>query len=277
MTPIVLASVSAAVWGIADFSGGKAAQRASPLAVTTVSQVLGLPVLLLCLAVVPGVPRLADIAWGVTAGVAGCLGIILLYRALASGAMVVVAPVTAVTAAVIPVSVGFAVDSALAAASLVGTGCAVVAIGLVSLGPPAAGTVVAPRLIGHALASGAMFGAFFALLGQASEDAGMWSLAAVRLGSVPFAVLLMLGSRTPWRLPGAVMPWVVAAGLLDVGANALYVAAAARGHLSIVAAVASLYPVSTVLLALTVHRERVRPVQISGLALAAAALVLVSV
>lgn len=276
MTPIVLAGISAAVWGIADFSGGKAARQARPLAVTAVSQLLGLPMLLLCLLVVPGVPRLADAIWGTIAGIAGFLGIVLLYRALSSGAMALAAPVTAVTAALIPMAVGVFVDRAPAVGGLAGAGCAVLAIALVSLGPSGGAKVAAPRLFGVALASGAMFGVFFALLGQTSEEAGMWSLAAVRLSSIPLGVALMLRSGTPWRLPRAVLPWVAAAGLLDVAANALYVAAAARGHLSIVAAIASLYPVSTVLLALTVDRERIRAVQLAGLALAAAALVLVS-
>lgn len=276
MTPIVLAGVSAVVWGIADFSGGKAAQRAHPLAITVVSQLLGLPMLLLCLLVVPGVPRLADVAWGALAGVTGFVGIVLLYRALSSGAMTVVAPVTAVTAALIPMAVGLAVDHAPSVLGLVGAGCAVVAIALVSLGPRDPRATAGPRLVGLALLAGAMFGVFFALLGQTSQEAGMWSLAAVRLGSVPLGVALMLRSGTPWRLPGAILPWAAAAGLLDVAANALYIAAATRGHLSIVAAIASLYPASTVLLALTVDRERIRPAQLAGLALAAAALVLVS-
>ena len=70
--------------------------------------------------------------------------------------------------------------------------------------------------------------------------------------------------------------WTSIAGCLDIAANALYVLAAARGVLSIVAPIASLYPVSTVLLALSVDKERVRPVQLAGLGLAATALVLVA-
>lgn len=277
MTPILLAGFSAAVWGIADFSGGKAAQRAHPLAVTVVSQLLGLPMLLLCLLVVPGVPRLADAVWGAVAGLAGFVGIVLLYRALSSGAMAVAAPVTAVTAALIPMAVGLVVDRAPSTPGLVGAGCAVTAIALVSLGPPGGRGAAGPGLVGLALLAGAMFGVFFALLGQTSPESGMWSLAAVRLGALPLGVALMLRSGTPWRLPRAVLPWAVAAGVLDAAANALYIAAATRAHLSIVAAVAALYPASTVLLALTVDRERIRPVQVAGLTLAAAALVLVSI
>lgn len=281
------------MWGIADFSGGKASQRARPLTVTVVSQFLGLPVALLSLALVPGTASVADLIWSAVAGIAGFAGIVLLYRGLASGAMAMVAPVTAVTAAVIPMVVGLATDQPPGALGLAGAASAMIAIALVSLGPRTGRTVVEPRLVGLALASGTMFGIFFALLGQANEQAGMWPVVAARVGSLGFGALLLISSAPSvlgrgtardapsqngsCRLPREILPWTVAAGVLDITANALFVAAAARGNLSIVAAVSSLYPASTVILALTVDRERVRPIQLAGLALAATALVLVSV
>jgi drug/metabolite transporter (DMT)-like permease len=210
----------------------------------------------------------------VAGGVAGFFGIVLLYRALSAGAMAVAAPITAVTAAVVPMVVGLVTDEVPGLPGLAGAGCAVVAIGLVSLGP--AGGRVTKGLIGLALAAGGMFGIFFALLGQAGEESGMWSLAAVRVGSITVGVALMLRTGQSWRLPGKVLPWVAVAGILDTLANAFYVAAAARGNLSVVAPIASLYPASTVLLALFVERERIRAAQLVGLGLAAAALVLAS-
>ncbi|GAA4706248.1 EamA family transporter [Phytohabitans rumicis] len=274
MTPIVLAAVSALVWGTADFSGGKASQRARPLTVTVVSQLLCLPALLVCVLLVPGTPTGADLAWGAGAGLAGFAGIVLLYRALAAGAMAVVAPVTAVTAAVVPIAAGLLTDRTPGAMALGGAGLAVVAIALVSLGPGAGRSAVTARLIGLSLLAGALFGLFFALLGQSSAEAGMWPLAAGRISSILVGVALLLRSRTPALLPRPVLGWAAVAGTLDILANALYLAAAVRGHLSIVAAIAALYPASTVLLALAVDRERLRPVQLAGLGLAATALVL---
>lgn len=274
MLPIVLAAASALIWGTADFSGGKASQRARPLAVTVVSQVLGLPMLALCLAVVPGTPGAADLVWGAIAGVAGLAGIVLLYRGLASGAMAVVAPVTAVTAALIPMVAGLLSDRTPGALALCGAALAVVAIALVSLGPGGSRGVISNRLVGLALGAGALFGVFFAALGQTSPAAGMWPLVGVRVSSIMVGIGFMVAKRTPFRLAPAALAWVLAAGLLDIAANALYLAAAARGHLSVIAAIASLYPASTVLLALAVDRERLRPLQIAGLGLAATALVL---
>jgi drug/metabolite transporter (DMT)-like permease len=272
--PIVLAAASALIWGTADFSGGKASQRGNPLAVTVVSQILSVPILAVCLLLVPGEPRVADLVWGATSGAAGVAGIVLLYRALAGGAMAVVAPVTAVTAAVVPMAVGLLVSRTPGTAALAGAGCAIVAIALVSLGPGGGRGSVTGGLVGLALLAGVLFGLFFALLGQASEQSGMWSLVGVRFASIGVGLAWAAVTRTPLRLSSRVMRWAALAGPLDTTANAFYIAAAARGHLTIVAAVASLYPATTVLLAFLVDREKMRLAQVAGLGLAAAALVL---
>ncbi|MFG1676972.1 hypothetical protein [Micromonospora sp. NPDC049282] len=91
MLPIVLAAVSAIAFGAADFSGGKASRHADPIAVTVVSQLLSLPLLIVLVLVVPGTPSGVDLGWGLLAGVAGAAGVMLLYRALATGVMAVVA------------------------------------------------------------------------------------------------------------------------------------------------------------------------------------------
>jgi uncharacterized membrane protein len=104
-------------------------------------------------------------------------------------------------------------------------------------------------------------------------------VAAAQAGALAIGgVLLARSDRSGPRvaLRGALAGWLVAAGVLDMTANALYLVAVRDGMLSIVAPVAALYPVSTVLLALVLDRERVRPVQVAGLGLAVAALVLVA-
>lgn len=274
MFPILLAATCALVWGTADFSGGKATQRGNALAVTVISQLLGLPVLAISVLLVPGTPSPADLAWGAVAGTAGFVGIVLLYRGLAGGAMAVVAPVTAVTAALVPIAVGLVIDRSPGAFALGGAGCAVVAIALVSVGSTGSRSAVTGSLVGLALSSGAMFGLFFVLLGQASPDAGMWPLLGVRLGSIGLGLLAVARSGTSLRLPPRALAWTAIAGPLDVAANAFYLAAVGRGNLVVIGPIASLYPASTVLLALALDRERLRAVQIAGLGLAAAALVL---
>ncbi|MET8234874.1 EamA family transporter [Micromonospora sp. NPDC005298] len=277
MLPIVLAAVAAIAFGAADFSGGKASRRADPIAVTVVSQLLSVPLLVVLVLLVPGTPTAGDIAWGLVAGVAGAAGVVLLYRALAGGMMAVVAPITAITAAVVPIVAGLFTATFPGAPALTGAGLAVLAIALVSLGEGGSRRAVPTRLVGLALAAGALFGIFFTLLGQADESAGMWPVAALRVSSIAFGLALAAGTGVRLRLGRRVLVWAAVAGLLDSAANALFLAAAGRGHLSIIAAIAALYPASTVLLALAVDRERLRPLQVAGLGFAAGALVLASI
>jgi drug/metabolite transporter (DMT)-like permease len=277
MTSVLFAAWSAVIWGVGDYCGGKATLRGSrALAVTVVSQLLSLPILLGCLLILPGTPRPADLAWAGAAGVAGLFGIVLLYQALSAGAMAVVAPVTAVTAAVVPLGAGLVFERVPGALALTGAGCAVAAIALVSLGPGGHRGVVTRGLVGLALVAGALFGVFFTLLGRVSADAGMWSLVAVRAGSISVGLAVVALTRTSLRLARPSVPWAVVAGPLDVAANAFYIVATFEGHLSVVAPIAALYPASTVLLALLIDKERLRPLQLAGLGLAATALVLVT-
>jgi drug/metabolite transporter (DMT)-like permease len=276
---VVLAAFSALIWGAGDFCGGKATQRARALPVTVVAQLAGLPVVVLGLVLISGTsPRPSDLGWGALAGVAGFVGLVLLYRGLAAGAMAIFAPVTAVTAAVVPLGAGLVLGESPGTLALIGVCCAIIAIGLMSVQVAASGrqAVVTPRLILLALAAGTMFGVFFILLGRAGDNAGMWPVLGVRVGSITLGLLLAARQRVSLRLDRPVLRWTVTAGVFDITANALYLLAAQRGLLSVVAPVAALYPASTVLLAFLVDRERLRPIQLAGLGLAATALVLVA-
>lgn len=277
MVALLLAVGAAAVWGAGDFLGGKASQRSHPLAVAVISQLAGLPVIALCLLVLPGrAPTRMDLGWGLLGGAFGFLGIVLLYRGLASGAMTVVAPITGVTAAALPLVIGLVIDRPPGRLALFGAVLAIVAIALVSAGHRRGRLKVTARLVAVALGAGAMFGLFFTALGQASPGSGMWPLIAVRIGSLALGLAICGWSRMSLRLPATTLRWAVPAGVGDILANAFYLAAAQHGPLSIVAPVAALYPATTVLLAMAVERERVRPVQLAGLGLAASALVLIA-
>lgn len=276
MLSILLAALSAAVWGASDFAGGKAAQTARALSVVVLSQLAGIPVLATCVALVGGEPpTISTLVGGMIAGLAGFGGVVLLYWGLSQGAMAVFAPVSAVTTAVVPLAVGLVVDRTPSALALVGVGCAVVAIGMVSRSGGPTG-VASPRIIALALASGLGFGIFFVLIGRAGEQAGLWPLVGVRTASLAAGLLTVAVLREPLALPPTARVWTLLAGPLDVVANALYVLAAMHGPLALVAPIGALYPVSTVLLAIGVDRERVGPLQLAGLGLAATALALVA-
>jgi drug/metabolite transporter (DMT)-like permease len=279
---VALAVLSGLIWGIGDFAGGKATQRAGALLVVWVSKLVSLPLLAIYLIAmyVPVTP--IGLAWGAMAGVAGLVGLVLFYRALSAGAMTIVAPVTGVTSAAIPVVVGLVWGERPSGARLLGIGCALLAIALVSIAPNPSGRpqVVSWRLIAVALGSGAGFGLFFILLAVANEAAGgsvgLWPIAGSQLSALIIGGLLILMVRPgPWPR-GVGLRFTMVAGPCDMTANALFLLAARTGDLSIVAPLAALYPVTTVILALVIDHERLRGVQIAGLAFAVAALVLVS-
>ena len=282
MLNVGLAVLSGLIWGIGDFAGGKATQRAGALLVVWVSKLVSLPLLAIYL-IAMYVPITAiGLTWGAMAGVAGLVGLVLFYRALSAGAMTIVAPVTGVTSAAIPVVVGLVWGERPSGARLLGIGCALLAIALVSIAPNPSGRpqVVSWRLIAVALGSGAGFGLFFILLAVANEAAGgsvgLWPIAGSQLSALIIGGLLILMVRPgPWPR-GVGLRFTMVAGPCDMTANALFLLAARTGDLSIVAPLAALYPVTTVILALVFDHERLRGVQIAGLAFAVAALVLVS-
>lgn len=245
------------------------------MSVTVFSQLAAVPMIALFLLLVPGRLGVSAVLWGAIAGIAGLFGIALLYQSLAHGAMAVVAPTTAVTAAVVPLIGGLALGERPGFLPIAGAACAIVAIALVSLGGGRGGKT-SPRIFGLALLAGAMFGLFFLLLAGAGEEAGMWPLAAARVAAIPVGLLLLKPVSGSLRLSRRPAMFAVVAGVLDITANGFYLLAAYKGDVSVVAPVASLYPASTVLLALLVNKERLRPIQFAGLGLAAAALVLAS-
>lgn len=282
MLSVALAALSGLIWGVGDFSGGKASQRAAVLPVVWISKLVSLPLLAIYL-IATYVPVTAvGMAWGGLAGIAGVVGLVLFYRALSAGAMTIVAPVTGVTSAAIPVVVGLVAGERPPASRLLGVGCALLAIALVSLAPHPARQrqIVTRRLVLAALGAGTGFALFFILLAVAGKAAGglvgLWPIVGSQLSSlVILALLLMMTRPGPWPRQAA-LRWTIVSGPCDMTANALYLLATRGGDLSIVAPIAALYPVTTVILALIIEHERLRGIQAAGLVFAVVALILVS-
>ncbi|GII74935.1 membrane protein [Sphaerisporangium melleum] len=274
---MLLATMCAAIYGTADFFGGLATRRSRVLAVVVLTQAIGLLLVLPLLPLLPGAPSAGALGWGVAAGLCGGLGVALFYRALASGVMSVVAPTTATTSAALPVLAGLALGERPQALALCGVVVALAAVVLVSREPGAARAgKAALGPIAAALASGLGFGAFFILLKQVPDDAGLWPLAGARLASTVAAGALALATGRGLRPGKGSLPVILAAGVLDMIANVLYLFAAQRGLLVVVAVLASLYPASTLLLARYVLGERLSALQTAGVGLALGAVALIA-
>ncbi|MEU5880921.1 EamA family transporter [Spirillospora sp. NPDC047279] len=288
-----LALSAALAYGVADFLGGAVARRSTALRALLWCVPTGLALVLAGTLLTGGTPDTRSLAWGLGAGLAGGTGLMTFYRALAKGPMSVVAPVSALTASLLPVVVGVLRGERLDTAVMLGVALCLVAIGLVSMeeGRPEAADVQATGLRRHldsgpvmAAVSGACFGIFFILLKEAGDGAGLWPLVAARLGNLlvvvaAFVVLFRLrGGDTGPKVSGRVLiTLALISGALDAGANVLYFLAVRDGLLSLAAVLTSLYPAVTVLMARIAYSERLRTVQQLGLALAAAGVALVTV
>jgi drug/metabolite transporter (DMT)-like permease len=275
---ILLALGCAVVYGASDFLGGLASRKTSVFGVVALSQIIGLAALLALLPWLGGPVDAADLWWGAASGLAGAAGLVIFFRTLARGVMSVIAPVTAVTAAAVPVLVGLLTGDRIGIWSAVGIGLALAAVVLVSAeGGLAALSQARPASLLPALLAGSMFGIFFVLLDRTSDGSGLTPLVTARLASVALVGVIALATRQPLRVTRAALPLVAASGVGDMTANALFLLATQQGgQLAITGVLASLYPVSTVVLAQLVLRERLVGAQVAGLGAAAAAVVLIT-
>lgn len=279
---VLLGLAVAVSYGAADFLGGLSAKRSPVTVVVVVSQLCCLPLLAVLLPLAGGDPTARSLALGAAAGSVGAVGLWCLYRGLAMGRMSLVAPITAVGAATVPVAWGLARGERPSGAALVGVVIAIVAVALISRSPTRAeaDAEVATGLEGAvllALVAGTAFGTVFVLLDATGADAGFWPLVAGRTASIVLLLTVTVASGQAMARPAwALLPTIAGAGALDLTANALYLLATRRGLLSLVAVLSSLYPASTVLLARTVLGERLAAQQVVGLALALVGVVLIA-
>jgi drug/metabolite transporter (DMT)-like permease len=272
----LLALCSAAIYGIGDFCGGSAARRTPAASVLLWSHVVGLVLAAASLPLVSADPTTSDVLLGALGGLGGAAGVGLLYQALSIGPMSVVAPTTALLAAIVPVLAGLIQGERPSAGIGIGIVLALVAIVLVAAEGEGSLKPADPRSLLYALGAGLGFGLFFVALSHTGDHAGTWPLLGARAASVGVVGALALVGRVPAKVAGGARSLTVAAGVLDVTANLLYLLAVRRGLLSVVSVLAALYPVSTVVLARVLLRERFTSLQRVGMALALPATILVA-
>jgi drug/metabolite transporter (DMT)-like permease len=191
--------------------------------------------------------------------------------------MTVVAPVTAVVSALVPVAVGVATGERPSSLALAGVVVALVAVALISGIAGRAERPTSARVAVLALVAGSGFGLLFVFLDRTSDDSGFWPLLVGQCTTVPLIAALTAIRGVDLRRGGRARLLAVAAGGMAMIANASYLVATRHGLLSLVAVITSMYPATTVLLATVVDRERLTRPQVVGLGLAAGALGLVAV
>jgi drug/metabolite transporter (DMT)-like permease len=274
---VLLGLLAAATYGSSDFLAGLASRRLPAIVVTAGAQSLCLLVGLVAIVFYPGDGISGTVLlWGAASGLGSAGGTFALYRGLGGGEMSVVATLSGLLTAVIPVIVGLATGDSLTALAAIGIIVAIPAIGLVSWSGGSGG-VGGPGAIWGILA-GLGFGLLFVGYDRAGSGAGAWPLVvaegtATLLTIGPALLALRGGGPVPDRRS---LSLLLAAGLLAAAANLSFIIANHHGELAVVAVLTALYPGFTVILARIVLGERWSSTQKVGLVTALVATVLVS-
>jgi drug/metabolite transporter (DMT)-like permease len=258
MAAIALALVSSVSWGVGDFLGGLKSRSLPLLNVIVGSQVTGLVLVSIFVAVRGDGPPGGDFAiFAALSAIAGVSGLAAFYRGLAVGNMGVVAPISA-CAAVVPLVVGIATGDRPGTLQAIGLALALAGVVLASreevIGERASRR--AARGAGLAMLSALGFGFFFLAFDRASDGDVAWAMLVNRMTGVSILLLAAAALRPPLRAGRHDVPVIAAIGALDMGANATFGLAATKGLVSVVSVVGSLYPLTTVILAAVVLHER---------------------
>jgi uncharacterized membrane protein len=278
---VVFGLGAALAYGLSDFIGGVVSRRAHYAIVALLSYcAAGLATVLIVALSGSPAPSSDALLWGSASGLGAGLGTLALYRGLARGRMGVVAPLSGMGTAALPVLVGVALGDRPSGLAWVGIAAALPAIWLVSTSSD--GEATGGSRWSGGVADGLLAGAGFALLLVALDfaggDSGYWPVLASEVTGlvVMAAFLVLIRSRVVERRLGPVVAGgSVAAGLTGALAVVLYHQSTQDGMLSIVAVLTSLYPAVTVALAAALPREAITRPQLAGLGLAALSVALI--
>ena len=229
--------------------------------------------LLLALGRAEPLPSAPDVIWGALSGLLGLIGVGFLFRGFATGRMGIVAPVSAVLAAAIPVLFNALSEGLPGALRLVGFAVALAGIWLLARPEKQRSR---PGGLGMAIMAGLGFGGFFIALDQVSETAVFWPLVAGRVAACAVMAAILILRRQPLGLRQFPLRLLILAGILDVAGNLFFLLAVQSGRLDITAVLGSLYPAVTATLAWLILKESMTRFQVIGVCAAILAIVLIT-
>jgi drug/metabolite transporter (DMT)-like permease len=275
---VVLGLTAAVLYGIGDFAGGFGSRRYGAVTVLLWSYPVGAILMAALLPFFGGQPDLRSALFGIAGGAAGLLGVITMYSLMTVAPINIISPVTAVLAAIVPVVVGVGIGERPQVAAWFGIALGLGAVVLVSrTTDDHPHGRVGIRILLLAGLSGLGFGMYFVFLARAGHDSGLWPLVISRFASALLIVPIAKARGGFRRIRGRMLYVVILAGACDAFANMCFLLATRHGLLSLASVLTSLYPATTVILAVWLLREHTSAVQRLGLALAGASIVLITV
>jgi drug/metabolite transporter (DMT)-like permease len=274
----LLALLSSAMWGTADFFAGRLSKKHHPFAVLGFSQVYGLLVGIV-IVVVSGSYQGKVLGFdgflipGALAGIFGYIGLACLYEGLSTGRMGVVSPISSLST-VIPLAYALITGDVLSAITLVGVVIALIGVFCASGPELSQGLPVKPLLL--ALGAAAGFGLALTFIAIGSQSSALLTMVSMRATTFFVTISLAIKFKTMGNFDKKAMPLLFFIGAADFVANLLLGIACTKGLVSVAMVFGSLYPIATAVLAYKFLQERLHRVQYVGIALAVAGVSIIS-
>jgi drug/metabolite transporter (DMT)-like permease len=278
----LLALLSSALWGAADFFGGTLSKKYAPIVVLGMTQATGLLfgitlVLLTGELLGSNTPQaFGDGGYflpGALAGIAGYIGLICLYAGLSTGRMGVVSPISSLSA-VIPLTFALVTGEVLTVAQ--GVGVVIALAGAFCASGPELSQGLSPKPLFLALGAAAGFGTAMTFMSIGSESSALMTMVMMRSTTFLVTITLVIRYRTLGNFSKSEIPVLIFVGVADFSANLLLGVATNFGLVSLVMVLGSIYPIVTALMAFKFLHERLHRVQYVGIVLAVAGVALIS-
>lgn len=271
--PVVLAAAAAIGWGASDYLGGDSSRGEVPvLIVVGVAELLGVVLVAPVLIARDALPPLsAELLLPVVSGLAVTVELGLIYSALSRGEAFITAPVGAL-GTVLAVAVGLIGGDRLGFAVAIGLACAIVGGAVSAWSSPARAERPAgggARAFVTCIAAAAAVALMLSCLHAAARLNPFWATAIVHASTgISALAAAAMSRRGPLRsvLPrGRQLRKLGLIATAGAGGDVAYVVASHHGALSIVAAISSLYPVSTIALGMLLQGRRATALQLAGI------------
>ena len=279
MLSIIYGIAAALAWGAGDFAGGLSSRKVGAYRAVFYADFFGLLALIAAIFIYPETLPDANVLWvSAFAGMLGSIGLLILYYSLVKGQMSVAAPVSALSAALLPVIVGSITEGLPKPFQVVGFALALAAVWLISQGD---GSFHVSHLsdLRFPILAGLGFGCYFIFMHNATQNttAILWPMIVSRGAGTVLLLAFVLARREPLGVPRDAWSVVLINTTLDLAGNLFFILASQAGRLDIAAVLSSLYPGATVILAWLLLKEHISRWQMIGIALAFAAIVLFTI
>lgn len=271
---LAFAIAAALLLGASDFFAARSARTTPALTVTRTAVAVStlLSPMLLLLVDSQWIGR--DVVIGALSGLSMITGLMLLYRGYSVARMGIVAPLSSVLLAAVPIVWDVINGVRPSGVASAGMALGVVALVLTSYTPGGVGSVRQGALLG--VGSNVAFGIAFTLMGEASRAAGLMPVVVQR--ATGFGLLAVIGfvRRDQFFATGIGLRNAMGAGVLGLVAIGSLQLGLQRGQLGPVSVASSQFATVAVVLSVLFNRERMRWWQGLGVGATAVAVALIA-